>query len=310
MYAIVHSSAMPPFIFIRHATSENNTASTFLGQKNSYPNIVESSYAPTEAHVKTRPLLSAVLDAQVAAGTIQMYVSPLIRTWQTAVLLCKKRLLKHTRTGLRLELRIGPHLKEAISFGNQLTLGMGNNPASLKASVKTFYLFVLHIGMKVERVSLYLGHRGTVDLLTKITVAKAKVVPHTTFAKTCAENQRKVACSLSSTLCTQFAHHQYTRDGDLQRFMDTCTGRLNTDAPVLVVAHSKLMRNYISTQISGENCGCLVTDGDGRGDVQYVRGYAKVSSTTSTRCTSSRRKRQTRSRHTRSTRRMTRTSHS
>lgn len=249
---------MPRFVFIRHATSENNAVSTLSGKKKACPNVAGTAYAPTEAHVDTRPLLSAVLDAQAAAGTIRMYVSPLIRTWQTALLLCKTRLLKHARTGLRLELRIGPHLKEAISFANQWTGGMGNNPASLEASVKAFYLFVVHLGLDVHRVSLYLGHTSAVDVLT---VAKA----------------------LPSTLCTQFAQPQYTRDGDLQRFMDTCTRRLklNADAPVLVVAHSKLMRNYVSAQISGENCGCLVTDGDGRGDVQYVRGYTKISGTKS-----------------------------
>ena len=252
---------MPRFVFIRHATSENNTVSTLSGKKKAYPNVAESAYAPTEAHVDTRPLLSVVLDAQAAAGTIRMYVSPLIRTWQTALLLCKTRLLKRTRTGLRLELRIGPHLKEAISFANQWTGGMGSNPASLEATVKAFKLFVVHLGLDVHRVSLYLGHTSSVDVLTKVTVGKA----------------------LPSTLCTQFAQPQYTRDGDLQRFMDTCTRRLklNADAPVLVVAHSKLMRNYVSAQISGENCGCLVTDGDGRGNVQYVRGYAKVSGTKS-----------------------------
>ena len=138
---------------------------------------------------------------------------------------------------------------------------MGSNPASLEATVKAFKLFVVHLGLDVHRVSLYLGHTSSVDVLTKVTVGKA----------------------LPSTLCTQFAQSQYTRDGDLQRFMDTCTRRskLDADAPVLVVAHSKLMRNYVSAQISGENCGCLVTDGDGRGDVQYVRGYTKISGTKS-----------------------------
>jgi len=256
-----YPSAMPRFIFIRHATSENNTVSTLSGKKKAYPNVAESAYVPTEAHVDTRPLLSTVLDAQAATGTIRMYVSPLIRTWQTALLLCKTRLLKRTRTGLRLELRIGPHLKEAISFANQWTGGIGNNPASLEESVKAFNLFVVHLGLDAHRVSLYLGHTSSVDVLTKVTVGKA----------------------LPSTLCTQFAQPQYTRDGDLQRFVDTCTRRskLDADAPVLVVAHSKLMRNYVSAQISGENCGCLVTDGDGRGNVQYVRGYAKVSGTKS-----------------------------
>ena len=237
------------FYITRHATSVNNMATR----------IVDKTFDPvlhTDGITNTLSFVESHDQAFTRKPTV-VFVSPLIRTWLTAVIL-------YSKPDNDLQLYVAPFLKELHKYG----MCSGNHPTPFVQTVNTFCEQLTKISTSVKNTHILpqtikvsvLGENGFPKECVTIRdncVCDCIVDPENVF------NTHKTWCvplrpaptrwsSLSRKL--PWNMQAYECDGNISKFIEYIT---KTNAATLcekkecyVVAHSNLMRKYVN-ELSG-----------------------------------------------------------
>jgi hypothetical protein len=207
-----------------------------------------------------------------------IYVSNLIRTWITAVL------LYGTHNSQELTLYISPFLKEKHDSFGLLEVKRGNFPKEIYHTAKKFEKFLLTLHDLCDDNMLSQDQKSVLDQVgfskdyySKLPGKITLVLPEKTdgskqqivFEKT--ENGYKIesdVCLVEDTAGPSTKKEGFTTTGDLQKFMEwfestnNYHGQNHENGLVHVVTHSQIMQKYLRDKFNF--------------DIDKIKDYSKV----------------------------------
>ncbi len=202
---------------------------------------------------KNKSIRFLVPDAPIA-------VSPLIRTWETAVLLYGYKLYEEQKGNTHLKLRICPWLRETGSwtayFGK--FANRGNRPKELEHSIRKFIKFLNSVIAKNE---MYMTNTITIyapaEIQTKESLPSMGTddVRHWQLIQIyLVDGEYKLVqdlCGITDSIYGQFGYQ--TEVGDIMKFMEWYTGVFGIPvfpSTVHIVAHSQIMQNFAEDYVN------------------------------------------------------------